>query len=57
MKRFHVHVSVGNLAFHTLASIPVYGEDTQVFNHGTSLVPVQSPAATGKACCTPAVKT
>ena len=42
--------------FHTLGSIPVYGEDTQVFNHGASLVPVQSPAAAGKACCVPAAR-
>ena len=38
--------------FHTLGSIPVYGEDTQVFNHGASVVP-GSPAA---ACCVPAQK-
>jgi len=25
--------------FHTLGNIPVYGEDTQVFNHGTASVP------------------
>ena len=43
--------------FHTLGSIPVYGEDTSVFNHGTSVVPVESQAATGKACCVPAGKT
>ncbi len=43
--------------FHTLGSILVYGEDTPVFNHGASLVPVQSPATTGKACCVPAAKT
>ncbi|MGO9945340.1 MAG: ArsI/CadI family heavy metal resistance metalloenzyme [Steroidobacteraceae bacterium] len=42
--------------FHTLGSIPVYGEDTQVFNHGASAVPI--PAATAKAaCCVPAEKT
>jgi catechol 2,3-dioxygenase-like lactoylglutathione lyase family enzyme len=39
--------------FHTLGSIPVYGEDTAVFNHGTSAVPVAKeegkPAATP--CC------
>ena len=34
--------------FHTLGSIPVYGEDTPVFNHGVSTVP-----DTG-ACCVPA---
>ena len=36
--------------FHTLDRIPVYGEDTAVFNHGESTVPVE--AATG--CCVPA---
>jgi catechol 2,3-dioxygenase-like lactoylglutathione lyase family enzyme len=39
--------------FHTLASIPVYGEDTAVFNHGESIVPVKSTAAQ---CCVPAQK-
>jgi catechol 2,3-dioxygenase-like lactoylglutathione lyase family enzyme len=44
--------------FHTLGNIPVYGDDTAVFNHGASAVPVQSQAATGKsACCVPAEKT
>jgi catechol 2,3-dioxygenase-like lactoylglutathione lyase family enzyme len=43
--------------FHTLGTIPVYGEDTPVFKHGAALVPVQSPAATGKVCCVPAAKT
>jgi len=32
--------------FHTLGSIPVYGEDTRVFNHGVSTVP------DANACCT-----
>jgi hypothetical protein len=36
--------------FHTLGSIPVYGEDTAVFNHGTSTVPVESSASS---CCAP----
>jgi catechol 2,3-dioxygenase-like lactoylglutathione lyase family enzyme len=36
--------------FHNLRGIPVYGEDTPVFNHGASAVPVESPAA---ACCAP----
>ncbi len=27
--------------FHTLGSIPVYGEDTAVFDHGESIVPVE----------------
>src|ERR1700732_1032681 len=42
--------------FHTLGSIPVYGEDTAVFDHGTSPVP-QSHAAAGTTCCVPAGKT
>lgn len=37
--------------FHTLGSIPVYGEDTAVFNHGESSVPIESSAAQ---CCVPA---
>jgi len=39
--------------FHTLASIPVYGEDTAVFNYGTSAVPVakEEPRPTTAACC------
>lgn len=40
--------------FHTLDSIPVYGEDTAVFDHGTSTVP--GLAGTNKACCAPAAK-
>ena len=44
--------------FHTLGNIPVYGEDTPVFNHGVSAAPVQNQASTGKpACCVPAEKT
>ena len=44
--------------FHTLGNIPVYGEDTPVFNHGASVIPVQSQGATGKAeCCVPTGKT
>jgi catechol 2,3-dioxygenase-like lactoylglutathione lyase family enzyme len=40
--------------FHTLGNIPVYGEDTPVFNHGASAVPV----ATEKAeCCIPRERT
>src|SRR5882762_10344096 len=42
--------------FHSLGTIPVYGEDTAVFDHGASIVPVQNQAATGKACCVPAGK-
>jgi extradiol dioxygenase family protein len=39
--------------FHTLGSIPVYGEDTPVFNHGSSTVPTGH--AESKACCVPKV--
>jgi catechol 2,3-dioxygenase-like lactoylglutathione lyase family enzyme len=39
--------------FHTLGNIPVYGEDTPVFNHGASTVPVDGAAAQ---CCVPALK-
>jgi catechol 2,3-dioxygenase-like lactoylglutathione lyase family enzyme len=39
--------------FHTLGSIPVYGEDTAVFNHGVSIVPVEN---SGVQCCVPATK-
>jgi catechol 2,3-dioxygenase-like lactoylglutathione lyase family enzyme len=38
--------------FHTLGSIPVYGEDTPVFDHGASVVPMEKTAAS--ACCVPA---
>jgi catechol 2,3-dioxygenase-like lactoylglutathione lyase family enzyme len=37
--------------FHTLGSIPVYGEDTAVFGHGASLVPLEGPP---RECCVPA---
>jgi len=37
--------------FHTLDRIPVYGEDTAVFNHGESTTPVEAPQA---GCCVPA---
>jgi catechol 2,3-dioxygenase-like lactoylglutathione lyase family enzyme len=37
--------------FHTLSGIPIYGEDTAVFNHGASVIPVVSSAAV---CCVPA---
>ena len=40
--------------FHTLGGIPVYGEDTPVFNHGESVVPVESAGASG--CCVPTQK-
>jgi hypothetical protein len=37
--------------FHTLATIPVYGEDTAVFSHGESAVPAPT---TGKSTgCVP----
>jgi catechol 2,3-dioxygenase-like lactoylglutathione lyase family enzyme len=39
--------------FHTLGSIPVYGEDTEVFDHGASIVPVEGSASQ---CCVPAPK-
>lgn len=38
--------------FHTLGSIPVYGEDTAVFHHGASNVPL-AYAARDAACCVP----
>lgn len=37
--------------FRTLGSIPVYGEDTAVFNHGASVRPVDTAASAG---CVPA---
>jgi catechol 2,3-dioxygenase-like lactoylglutathione lyase family enzyme len=42
--------------FHTLGSIPVYGEDTAVFDHGASTVPgkIANPKS---GCCVPAVRT
>jgi len=36
--------------FHTLGNIPIYGEDTPVFEHGTSAVPNKRP------CCERAEK-
>ena len=43
--------------FHTLGSISVYGEDTPVFDHGTSTVPTQTVGAVSKtACCVPTAK-
>ena len=38
--------------FHSLGSIPVYGEDTAVFNHGASAVPTEATAAKA-GCCVP----
>lgn len=44
--------------FHTLGSIPVYGDDTPVFNHGSSTVPLdQEAAAAASRCCVPTEKT
>jgi catechol 2,3-dioxygenase-like lactoylglutathione lyase family enzyme len=40
--------------FHTLGNIPVYGEDTAVFNHGVSPVPVPNERRAPAACCVPA---
>jgi catechol 2,3-dioxygenase-like lactoylglutathione lyase family enzyme len=41
--------------FHTLAGIPVYGDDTAAFNHGESTMPVAPEAAApARACCLPA---
>ena len=39
--------------FHTLGGIPVYGEDTAVFDHGASTVRVEarSKSAPTEACC------
>ena len=43
--------------FQTLGSIPVYGEDTPVFDHGTFTVPTQTVGVAGKtACCVPTAK-
>jgi hypothetical protein len=39
--------------FHTLGSIPVYGKDTAVIDHGASIVPVEGP---GSPCCVPTAK-
>jgi catechol 2,3-dioxygenase-like lactoylglutathione lyase family enzyme len=40
--------------FHTLGSIPVYGEDTAVFHHGESSIPIESATVQ---CCVPAPRT
>jgi catechol 2,3-dioxygenase-like lactoylglutathione lyase family enzyme len=42
--------------FHTLGNIPVYGEDTPVFDHGASVTPTQSAGMANKACCIPKAK-
>lgn len=41
--------------FHTLGHIPIYGEDTPVFDHGNSAVPgkIANPKS---GCCVPAAK-
>jgi catechol 2,3-dioxygenase-like lactoylglutathione lyase family enzyme len=38
--------------FHSLSSIPVYGEDTAIFNHGTSVTPVNG-VNRNPSCCVP----
>jgi hypothetical protein len=40
--------------FHTLGSIPVYGKDAPVFNHGESITPTEKTAA--QPCCVPGAK-
>ena len=41
-------------SFHSLSSIPVYGEDTPVFDHGQSVVPTRSAeTASNTTCCVP----
>jgi catechol 2,3-dioxygenase-like lactoylglutathione lyase family enzyme len=43
--------------FHTLENIPVYGEDTQVFDHGASDRPARKPSTSSTAqCCVPTGK-
>jgi catechol 2,3-dioxygenase-like lactoylglutathione lyase family enzyme len=41
--------------FHSLSSIPVYGEDTPVFGHGASVVPI-IVANPQSGCCVPEPK-
>jgi len=43
--------------FHTLGNIPVYGEDTAVFNHGVSPVLIPNESRATAACCVPAETT
>jgi catechol 2,3-dioxygenase-like lactoylglutathione lyase family enzyme len=38
-------------SFHTLGNIPVYGEDTPVFDHGASVNPSQPSGIASKAAC------
>jgi catechol 2,3-dioxygenase-like lactoylglutathione lyase family enzyme len=43
--------------FHTLGNIPDYGDDTPVFAHGTSIVPIKSVESPNKSvCCVPTAK-
>ena len=43
--------------FHTLGGIPFYGEDTPVFNHGSSKVPTRGEGpAVQPGCCVPKAK-
>ena len=43
--------------FHSLGNIPVYGEDTPVFDHGASRAPTQNFGTANKsACCVPKAK-
>lgn len=42
--------------FHTLARIPVYGEDTPVFDHGTAISPATAGTAGNRVCCLPSTK-
>jgi catechol 2,3-dioxygenase-like lactoylglutathione lyase family enzyme len=44
-------------SFHTLGAIPIYGEDTPVFDRGASVVPTHMGAAASQAaCCVPTAK-
>ena len=42
--------------FHSLTTLPIYGDDTPVFNHGTSVVPRNS-IDSKSGCCAPSAKT
>jgi catechol 2,3-dioxygenase-like lactoylglutathione lyase family enzyme len=45
-------------SFHTLGRIPVYGEDTPVFDHGTSAMPILALGTASKSgCCASTTKT
>lgn len=43
-------------SFHTLEHIPVYGDDTPVFDHGTAISPAAAGSAAASACCVPKAK-